>query len=78
MAVIVTEVLERIWCDRARQDAELLEERVYPDDRMPDVALSYQVRARVCSLGMECNLAGYPCKWAGTNPDHNPFGRSLR
>lgn len=55
------------------QEAELLEERVYPADILPDVGAPYQVWARKCSLGVNCNLAGYACRWSFINPDYDPF-----
>ncbi|MBI4771241.1 MAG: hypothetical protein HY784_12740 [Chloroflexi bacterium] len=73
MSTVVWEVAKKIWCDAMRQEAELLEERVYPDERLLAVGAPYRVRARKCSLGIECNLAGYDCRWAATNPDYDPF-----
>jgi hypothetical protein len=73
MAAIVWEVVKKIQCDRLKEEADLLEERVYPDESVPDPARPYQVRARKCSLGMDCNLAGYTCVWAYNNPNYDPF-----
>lgn len=73
MAVIVWEIVDRHWCDLAQQQAELLEERVYPGDPLPDPGALYQVRGRKCALAVDCNRAGYSCRWAWTNPDYDPF-----
>lgn len=73
MAVIVWKTAQRIYCDRAQGEADLYEERVYPNDVLPDVGAPYKVRARQCSLGMKCGLAGFTCRWAGTNPVYDPF-----
>jgi hypothetical protein len=73
MAVIMWKTTQRIFCDRAQGEADLYEERVYPGDLVPDASAQYQVRARRCSLGMQCNLVGFTCRWAGTNPVYDPF-----
>jgi hypothetical protein len=58
------------------REAELLEERVYLDDPFPDVGQPFHVRARKCSLGADCNLAEYACRWSYINPNYDPFGES--
>ena len=73
MAKQVEEVISRIWCGRVHEEAVLVEERVYPADVMPDTALTFQVRARGCSFSQECQAAGYPCRWSGSNPNYDPF-----
>lgn len=73
VATTVWEVANSIWCDRVRQEVGLLEERIYPGERLPDGGAYYQVHGRKCTLGIECNLAGYPCCWAFTNPNYDPF-----
>jgi hypothetical protein len=73
MASQVEEVISRTWCGRVPEQAVLLEERVYPLDIMPDSALSYQVLARKCAFGQDCQLAGIPCRWSGLNPNYDPF-----
>ena len=55
------------WCDLANREVELMERRVYPADTLPS-GTGYRVVARKCSAGLACNLAGFPCKWAYTNP----------
>jgi hypothetical protein len=54
-------------------EAVLMEERVYPHEIVPDCGPAYFVRARKCSYGLECNVAGYSCRWAWTNPENDPF-----
>jgi hypothetical protein len=73
MATVVWEAVSRQWCDLMHQEADLLEERVYPADILPDVGRPYLVWARKCSLGVRCNLAGYTCRWSYLNPDYDPF-----
>lgn len=60
------------WCDLVEQEVELLELRVYPSDVMPGPQ-NYQVKARKCAVDVTCNMAGFPCKWAYTNPEIDPF-----
>lgn len=73
MATTVWQIIDTITCDRTREQAHLLEERVYPDESLPDVGHPFKVRARKCSLGSECNLAGYACRWSYLNPNFDPF-----
>lgn len=75
MAKIVWERVSQVWCDHRKEMADLLEERVYPDELLPAPAGEFQVRARKCQFAIDCNLAGYPCKWSWTNPDYDPFDR---
>jgi hypothetical protein len=62
-----------IYCDRLGGQVALLEERIYPDDRLPDVGAPYQVHQKKCAHWLECNLAGIPCCWSGINPGYDPF-----
>ena len=73
MPKIVWETTNKIWCDRTRQEVDLLEERIYPDEALPEVGLTFRVRARKCPLGLECNLEGFACRWSGLNPNYDPF-----
>lgn len=73
MSTIVWEVIDKTHCVYTGQAADLLEQRLYFDDPMPDVGRPFKVLARKCSLATECNLAGFSCKWAYTNPDRDPF-----
>ena len=76
MAIIVWESVKKVRCDRLAQEAELLEERIYVEDLMPGVGRPYKVRARKCSLGMDCHLAGFSCRWAYTNPNYDPLAEA--
>lgn len=60
------------WCNLVEQEVQLLELRVYPADVLPDTQ-PYRVAARKCSVDITCNMAGFPCKWAYTNPELDPF-----
>ena len=73
MATIVWETVSQHWCDLMDQAAELLEERVYPADILPGAGVPYHVRARKCSLGLDCNLAGCTCRWSFLNPAYDPL-----
>jgi hypothetical protein len=73
MATIVWETVSQHWCDLMNQPVDLLEERVYPANLLTGVGVPYHVRARKCSLGLDCNLAGYACRWSFLNPGHDPF-----
>ncbi len=74
MAKVVWETVGRAFCEHRHEEAQLLEQRVYPDEALPDAGMPYQVRARKCSFDIDCNLAGYPCCCAGTNPGgRDPF-----
>lgn len=64
--------VKREWCNLAEQDVELMELRVYPEDVIPGTQ-AYKVAARKCSVDVTCNMAGFPCKWAYTNPELDPF-----
>ena len=61
-----------LWCDRVQAEAELQEHRVYPADVLPDLS-GFQVKARRCSMGTACNMAGFSCKWSYANPNFDPF-----
>lgn len=73
MATVEWVAVKRIWCDRIGKEAELMEQRVYPADHLSD-AEPYHIKARKCSWGMDCNLAGYRCRWSFLNPAYDPFG----
>jgi hypothetical protein len=73
MADSIWLVVDKIWCDRAQAEADLLEERVYASEIVPNVEAPYRVRARKCSFGLECNLAGFTCRYAFNNPNSDPF-----
>jgi hypothetical protein len=54
-------------CELLGRQVELKELRVYPADNLPD-GIGYQVLARKCSAAIVCNLVGFPCQLAYTNP----------
>ena len=68
-------IVDKRWCDRMQTEAELLEERAYGSELFPDPGSGFQVRGRKCSLGMACNLIGYPCRYAMNNPNYDPFAK---
>jgi hypothetical protein len=65
--------VNRVWCQRVGAEAALLEERVFPAEVLPNAEPAYHVRARKCSFGVDCNLAGFTCQYAFNNPNHDPF-----
>jgi hypothetical protein len=73
MATTVWTVVDTVWCERQGQHAQLLEQRVYPAEVLPGVEPAFQVRARKCSFDVDCNLAGFTCRWAFNNPNYDPF-----
>jgi hypothetical protein len=73
MAVMTWEVVGKTWCDRVKAEVELLEQRIYPGEVVPDPQAPFQVRARKCTCGLECNLAGFACQYSFTNPNYDPF-----
>jgi hypothetical protein len=76
MAVIQWVTIEKKLCELSGQEVALQERRLYPVDALPDT-LGFQVIARRCSVDLTCNMAGYPCKWAYTNPTLDPFAEQL-
>ncbi len=65
-------VQRKEWCSRAQQEAALWEERIPAPEMLGDL-IADRVRARGCSLAIECNLVGFACQWAFTNPGMDPF-----
>ncbi|HLE27401.1 MAG TPA: hypothetical protein VI793_04745 [Anaerolineales bacterium] len=65
--------VSKIQCKRTGEEAALLEQRAYLGDPLPDVCQPYKVLARKCSTGEACNLSGFSCRWAYTNPNYDPF-----
>jgi hypothetical protein len=60
------------FCFRARQPARFMElHREVPAETSGQP--EDRVLARACSLAIDCNLVGFPCRWAFTNPDFDPF-----
>lgn len=66
-------VVKQGRCERAGQEARLLERRVYPAEILPDT-VGYRVTARRCDCDVACNLQDFPCRWAFTRPELDPFG----
>jgi hypothetical protein len=65
------EVIKVCYCEHVRQEVALENEMLYPIDYLPDAP---RVLSQRCSLGVQCNqLNQAVCKWAGTNPDVDPF-----
>jgi hypothetical protein len=61
-------------CEFREQEAELMERRVFPSG----ILRYYQaprVLERKCNWAIECNMAGYPCRWSYVNPHNDPFAR---
>lgn len=74
MSTTVWEVADEITCERTGEVAQLLEERAYPVECMPEVGVAtYKVLARKCSMGEACNLLEYKCRWSFLNPTFDPF-----
>jgi hypothetical protein len=62
----------RMLCPHPGVIARLLVQVISPNEILAD-GTGDHVHARRCSLDLECNQAGYPCRWAFTNPDLDPF-----
>ncbi len=74
VASIVNHTLKTMVCDRIGREVSLVEERVYPADIIPDAgSVMYLVKNRKCTCGIDCNVAGFACRWSGLNPDYDPF-----
>lgn len=65
------EAVQFCFCEHVNQQVALEAEILYPIDFLPD---SPRILAHRCSLGTQCNqMEQAACKWAGTNPDFDPF-----
>lgn len=73
MTAVVMHVVDTVQCSRVHREVQLVEERLYPGDLVPDVGAPYRAVSHRCSSGVDCNLIGYPCRWSGINPNHDPF-----
>jgi len=60
------------WCEFRQGEALLLERRIFPSG-IQRYYRAPRVVERKCNCAIECNMAGYPCKWAYTNPERDPF-----
>lgn len=59
-------------CDHVGCEVKLQALVVLPPEYLPDQPA--RVEAHRCSSGLQCSTFTKPtCKWAGTNPDHDPF-----
>jgi len=65
-------VVKQGRCVQAERKARLLEQRVYPGEILPDT-VGYRVTSRRCDWDIACNQAGFPCRWAFTRPELDPF-----
>lgn len=54
----------RLWCYRARAEADLFEERVFADGVTPGPAAPYTVRAWRCGLDQTCSAKMPACHLA--------------
>ena len=66
-------VVKQQYCAAIRQDAKLIETRVYPDNDFLATADAFRVKKQECALGLECSLNDHAhCVWAGAG-DYDPF-----
>ncbi len=72
MALTAWVTTDTTWCERVSAEANMMEQRVFPSEVMPDFP-GYRVTARKCSLSISCNLQGFPCKWAFTELSEETF-----
>lgn len=78
MTAVVLETIKQVWCDRRNDSASLLEKRVYLGDTIMNAgAGEYRVIGRYCAHDIECNVAGYPCKWSYLNSENDPYKESV-
>ncbi|MBP7692733.1 MAG: hypothetical protein KA764_12485 [Anaerolineales bacterium] len=54
----------RLWCYRARAEADLFEERVFADGVTPGPAAPYTVTAWRCGLNQACPMQAAACHLA--------------
>lgn len=67
------EVTKVCFCEHVNQEVALEAEVLYPVDTLPDPP---RLLSHRCSHGVQCNqMEKAACKWAGTNPDIDPFRR---
>ena len=71
MAQKTWEVTRVCFCEHVNREVALEAEMIYPVDHLPDPPRLVSHR---CSLGVQCSqFRQAACKWAGTNPDLDPF-----
>lgn len=68
-------VVKQQYCAAVRQDAKLIETRVYPNSDF--IAMdNFRVVKQECALGLECSLDDHVhCVWAGAGT-YDPFAES--
>ncbi len=65
------EVAKVCFCEHVSQDVALEVEVLYPIDYLRDPP---RILSHRCSHGVQCNqMQQAACKWAGTNPEVDPF-----
>jgi hypothetical protein len=65
------EVTQVCFCEHVNHEVALEAEMLYPVDYLPDPP---RILSHRCSHGVQCNqMDKAACKWAGTNPDFDPF-----
>ena len=64
--------VKKQWCNVLQGEAELLEQRVYPSEIIPDTE-AYRVISHKCTAAIACNLMGCHCQWAYTSPGNDRF-----
>lgn len=65
-------VVKQQYCAAVRQEAKLIETRVYPDSDFLAMD-TYRVKRQECALGLECSLDDHThCVWAGAG-NFDPF-----
>lgn len=61
MPTVILAHAGRLWCYRARTEADLYEERVYADGVSPGPDAPYTVRAWRCGLDRQCQARALAC-----------------
>ncbi|HEY4687847.1 MAG TPA: hypothetical protein VIK33_00935 [Anaerolineae bacterium] len=66
-------VVKSHWCPAANAEVALVEKRVYPATDFNSTE-TFRVVEQRCTYDIACNLNDHVhCKWAGTNPNYDPF-----
>jgi hypothetical protein len=60
------------YCELLQREVAFMQQRIYPTIDAPELA-GYRVLAEKCSDDVACNLAGFPCRWAFTNPSTDRY-----
>jgi hypothetical protein len=65
------EITQVCFCEHVNQEVALEAEVLHPIDYLPDRP---RILSHRCSHGVLCNqMEKAACKWAGTNPEYDPF-----